>query len=54
MCSIREGVLKNFIKVTGKLLCQDLFFNKATGLRPATLFKRDPDKGVFLRILRSF
>ena len=32
-CSKRKGVLRNFTKFTGK----DLFFNKATGLRPATL-----------------
>ena len=36
-CSTRKGVLKNFGKFTGKDLCQSLFFNKATGLRPATL-----------------
>ena len=37
-CSI--GVLKNFTKFTGKLLCQSLFFNKVAGLRPATLLKK--------------
>ena len=36
-CSTRKGVLRNFAKFTGKDLCQSLFFNKATGLRPATL-----------------
>ena len=35
--STRKGVLRNFAKFTGKDLCQSLFFNKATGLRPATL-----------------
>ena len=29
MCSVRKGVLKNFAKLTGKHLCQSLFFNKA-------------------------
>ena len=27
-CSIKKGVLRNFIKFTGKHLCQGLFFNK--------------------------
>ena len=39
-CSGRKGVLKNFAKFTGKHLCQSLFFNKVTGLRPATLLKK--------------
>ena len=30
----RIGVLRNFAKFTGKHLCQSLFFNKVTGLRP--------------------
>ena len=28
----KKGVLKNFTKVTGKHLCQSLFFNKVAGL----------------------
>ena len=28
------GVLRNFAKFTGKRLCQSLFSNKVTGLRP--------------------
>ena len=39
-CSVRKGVLGNFIKFTGKHLCQNVFFNKVAGLRPATLLKR--------------
>ena len=35
-----KGVLKNFTKVTGKHLCQSLFFNKVADLRPATLLKK--------------
>ena len=35
-----KGVLRNFEKFTGKHLCQSLFFNKAAGLRPATLLKK--------------
>ena len=38
-CSIKEGVLKNFEKFTGKHLCQSLFFNKIEG-KPATLLKQ--------------
>ena len=37
-CSIRKGVLWNFAKFSGKNLCQSLFFNKVTDLRPGTLF----------------
>ena len=39
-CYTRKGVLRNFAKFIGKELCQKLFFNKATGLRPATLLKK--------------
>ena len=31
-CSIKKGVLRNFIKFTGKHLCQRSFFNKVAGL----------------------
>ena len=31
---------KVFAKITGKHLCQSLFFNKVAGLRPATLLKK--------------
>ena len=37
-CSIKKGVLRNFVKSAGKQLC----------LRPATLLKRDSGTGVFL------
>ena len=39
-CSIKIGVLKAFAKFTRKHLCQSLFFNKVTDLRPATLLKK--------------
>ena len=41
-CSIKNGVLNNFTKSTGKHLCQSLFFNKVAGLRSqvATLLKK--------------
>ena len=40
-CSIRKGVLRNFAKFAWNDLCQGLFFDKVTGLRPATLFKKE-------------
>ena len=36
----KKGLLRNFTKFTGKILCQSLFFNKDAGLRPATLLKK--------------
>ena len=39
----KKGVLRNFVKFTGKHLCQSLFFNKA-----------DSGPGVFLWILQNF
>ena len=36
-CSVEKMLLKILPKFTGKHLCQRLFFNKAAGLRPATL-----------------
>ena len=35
-----KGILRNFVKFTGKHLRQGLFFNKVAGLRPATLLKK--------------
>ena len=35
-----KGVPKNLAKLTGKHLCQSLFFNKVVGLRPVTLLKK--------------
>ena len=39
-CSFRKGGLRNFAKFPGKQLCQSIVFNKAVGLRPATLLKK--------------
>ena len=39
-CSLREGALRNVVKFTGKDLCQGLFFNEVTCIRPATLLKK--------------
>ena len=44
----KNGVLRNFTKFTGVHLCQSLFCNKAAGLRPAALLKKDSGTGVFL------
>ena len=38
-CSLRNSVLRNFAKFTGKQLCQCLFSNKVAG-QPAILFKK--------------
>ena len=35
-----KGILRNFAKFTGKHLCQSLFFNNVSGLRPATLLTK--------------
>ena len=37
-----KGVLKNFVKITEKHLCQSLFLNKVAGVSPATLLKKRP------------
>ena len=35
----KKGVLRNFTKLTGKILFQSLFFYKLAGLRPATFYE---------------
>ena len=42
-----KGVLRNFLKFTGKHMCQGLFFNKVASLRPATLLKKKTPAEVF-------
>ena len=53
-----KGLLRNFLKFTGKLLCQSLFFNKVAGLRPATLLKKCLSQRCFpvnfAKFLRTF
>ena len=44
----KRGVLKGFSKFIGKHLYQSLPFNKAVGLKPATLFKKGSGADVFL------
>ena len=43
----KKSVLRNFVKFTGKHMCQSLFFNKVAGLRPANLLKRGTLAQVF-------
>ena len=38
----KKCILKNFVKFTGKDLCQSLFFHKAAGLRSSKKFLRTP------------
>ena len=47
-CSMKKGVLKNFVKLTGKHLCQSLFFNDIAGLSLQFYLKRDSDTGISL------
>ena len=44
----KKGLLRNYVKFTGKHLYQSLFFNKVTGLKPATLSKQRLKKTYFL------
>ena len=49
-CSVRKSVLKNFANFTGKHLCWCPVLSKVVGLqafRPATILKRDSNRGVF-------
>ena len=39
-CSVRKGVRRDFAKYTEKHLCQSLFLNKVSALKPATLLKK--------------
>ena len=46
-CSIKKGVLRNFVKYIGKHLCQSSFFHKIAGLRPANFIKKETLAQVF-------
>ena len=50
----KNGVLRNFVKFTGKHLCQSLFFNKVAGGTCHFINKRGSGTGVFQWILRNF
>ena len=43
----KKGVLRNFVKFTGKQLCQSLFFSKVATLKPVTLFLKKALAQVF-------
>ena len=45
-CSVKEGVLGNFAKFTGKHLCQRLFFKKVAG-QACNFIKKDSLAQVF-------
>ena len=47
-CSVKKGVLKNFINSTGKRLCWSPFLIKLQPFRPTTLLKKDSNTGAFL------
>ena len=38
----KKGIPKDFAKLTGKHLCQSLFFNKPAGIRPVSALKKRP------------
>ena len=44
----KNGIHKDYATFIGKHLCWSLFFDKVSGLQPATLLKRDSNAGVFL------
>ena len=45
--TMKESVIKNCEKITGKHLRRILFFNKVAGLQPATLFKKRLQRRCF-------
>ena len=49
-----DRCLKNFAIFTGKHLRWSLFLIMLQAFRPATLLKKDSDRGVFLWILQNF
>ena len=51
---MEKSVLRNFTNFTGEHLRQSLFFNKAAGLRPATLFKKRLWHSCFLLNFAKF
>ena len=50
----KKGVLENLAKFKEKHFCWSLFFNKVTGLRSATLFKKGIPTQVFLANFAKF
>ena len=46
-CSVREGVLRNFAKFTGKQLCQSIFLNKVAGQKACNFIEKETLAQVF-------
>ena len=46
-CSVKKDILRNFVKFTGKHLCQSLFFNKVARWGLQLYYKRGFGTGVF-------
>ena len=42
----KNGVLRDFAKLTGKHLCQSLFIDKVAGQGRQLYLKRDPGTGI--------
>ena len=53
-CSVKKVFLEISQNSPENTSARVSFFNKVTGLRLATLLKRDYGTGVFLSILRNF
>ena len=53
-CSVKIGVLKNFVKFTGKHLRRSFFDNKVAVQRSATLLKKRLQDRCFLRVCKIF
>ena len=43
---MKKSVFHNFAKITGKHLCQGLFFNKVAGLKACNFIKKDTQAQV--------
>ena len=53
MCSVKEGVFKNFASFLGQHLYWSLFLIKLQSFRPATLLKTDSNKGASFEFFKS-
>ena len=52
--ALKRNVLKNFVKLTGKHFCHNLYFKKVAGCRTSLLLKRNSNRGVFLWNFQKF
>ena len=53
MCSVKEGVFKNFASFLGQHLYWSLLLIKLQSFRPATLLKTDSNKGASFEFFKS-